>query len=61
MGKRELVALLFFGFCLCSVCHGLLALPLGVICRLYSVIVAISGHILYHLYDVVDKCFVQYE
>ena len=47
LGKRELAAL-FSSVCgMCTVCHGLFALPLGVICRLCSVIVAIPGHVLY--------------
>ena len=45
--KRELVALLFF--CdLCIMCHDLCPLPLGVIDRLRTVIVAIPGHIQYY-------------
>ena len=32
----------------CTVCHGLFTFPLGVIGRLCSVIVALSGHLLYY-------------
>ena len=32
----------------CTVCHGLFALPLGVIGRLWSVIVVLPGHLLYY-------------
>ena len=43
LGKTELVALFFFGLWYVStVCHGLFALPLIVIGRLSSLIVAIS-------------------
>ena len=38
----------FFVCSLCTVCHGLFACPLGVIGRLWSVIVAIPGHLLYY-------------
>ena len=48
MGKRELIALLFFGLWL--VYHlGLFALLLGVTGTLCSVIVALPGHLLYHM------------
>ena len=36
----------FFVYGLCTVCHGLFALPLGVIGRLCSVSVATPGHLL---------------
>ena len=45
-GKRKLADLLFFG--LCTVRHGLFALPLNLYGRLYSVIVAFSGYLLYY-------------
>ena len=34
---------------MCTVCHGLFALPRGVIDRLYCVFVALSGHLLFYL------------
>ena len=34
---------------MCAVCLGMFALPLGVIRRLRFVIVALSGHLLYHI------------
>ena len=48
MGKRELAALLSLVYGLCTVCHGMFALPLGVIGRLSSVTVAIPGHLLFY-------------
>ena len=45
LGKRELVVLPFCGFC--TFCHGLFALPVGVIDRLCSLIVAIPRHLLF--------------
>ena len=49
LGKSGLVALDFFGR-LFIVCLALFALPLGVIGRLYSVIVVLPGHLLCYLY-----------
>ena len=40
----------------CSYHHGLFAFPLGVIDRLWSVIVAIPGHLLYYFTGVVGWC-----
>ena len=34
LGRKELIALLVFGLCLCTVCLGLFALPFGVVGRL---------------------------
>ena len=45
LGKRKLVALLFIDLWFGSVCLGLFALPLVVIGRLCSVIVAFPGHL----------------
>ena len=39
----------------CSLCHGLFALPLGVIGRLYSSTVAILGHLQCHFLPVTLK------
>ena len=52
LGKKELIALHFFGLWLVYVylCHGLFFLPLGIIGRLLSVIVTISGHLLYNFW-----------
>ena len=49
LGKRDLVALVFFGLPLCTVCHGLFVFPLGIIGiigRLCFMIFVLPGHIL---------------
>ena len=48
LGKMALVALLFLGLCgACSVCQGLLYLPLDGFGKLCSVIVALPAYALY--------------
>ena len=47
VGKEGTDYLAFFSVCgLCTVCLGLFALSLGVICKLYNVTVALSGYLL---------------
>ena len=48
LGEKELAALRFFVCGLCIVCHDLFVLPLGVICKLCSVIIAIPRYLLYY-------------
>ena len=43
-------------FCLCILCHGLFALPLGDIGRLGSVIVALPRHLLYYFTNSIHYC-----
>ena len=46
-GLRELVALLFFSFGMCTVCCNLFALPPGIIGGQTSVILALPGHLIH--------------
>ena len=48
LGKRELAVCFSLVIGLCTVCYGLFVLPRSVIARLYPVIVAIPGNLLYY-------------